>query len=124
MARNNDIGKAGESEARIYLERAGYRILHTNWHYHHFELDVVAERDGELVIVEVKTRSEGYLVAPEEAVDSAKIRRIVRAADAYVRFFQVDLPVRFDIITLVKEADGHYRVEEHIDDAFYPPVNG
>ena len=119
MAKRNETGKDGESVARAFLEKQGYRITHTNWHWHHYELDIVAVKDACLVVVEVKTRSEDYLLAPEEAVDAPKIRRIVAAADAYVRFFNLELPVRFDIITLVKEKDG-FRIE-HIDDAFYAP---
>lgn len=119
MAEKNDTGRAGEAEARRYLVSCGYTVLHSNWHWHHYELDIVAVKEDELVVVEVKTRSENFLVAPDEAVDKAKIRRIVRAADAYVRFFNIGLPVRFDIITLIKGRDG-YKID-HIDDAFYAP---
>ena len=76
-------------------------------------------KEGELIVVEVKTRSEDYLLSPEEAVDNKKIRRIVAAADAYVRYFNLEMPVRFDIITLVKGKEGLQI--EHIDDAFYAP---
>ena len=56
---------------------------------------------------------------PEEAVDQGKIRRTVAAADAYVRYMNSDLPVRFDLVfvTLTKE---HTEVE-HIEDAFMAP---
>lgn len=119
MARQNETGKEGEAAARCYLEKCGYVIAHTNWRWHHFELDIVAVADGQLVVVEVKTRSEDFLIAPEEAVDNAKIRRIVTAADAYARCFNIGLPVRFDIITLVKRKEG-YEIE-HMEDAFYAP---
>ena len=36
MAERNNTGKEGESEARAYLEKLGYQILHTNWHFHHY----------------------------------------------------------------------------------------
>lgn len=120
MAKQNEIGKEGEIIAREYLEKRGYRISHINWHWHHYELDIVAFTEKELVIVEVKTRSPNCWIAPEAAVDYAKIKRIVAAADAYARFFNVTLPVRFDIITLIKQKNG-YRIE-HIDDAFLAPV--
>lgn len=81
MARRNETGKEGESLARAFLEKHEYKVVHTNWRWHHYELDIVAEREGELVVVEVKTRSEDFLLAPEDAVDTAKIRRIVAAAD-------------------------------------------
>ena len=122
MAKAYETGKEGEYESRVYLQKNGYNILHTNWHYHHFELDIVAEKDGMLVVVEVKTRSSDYLVSPEDSVDNRKIRRIVSAADSYVRYFNLAMPVRFDIISLVKNNDGSYVVEEHFEDAFFAPI--
>lgn len=119
MATGNEIGKAGEAIARKYLEARGYNVLHTNWHWHHYELDIVAVQGDELVVVEVKTRADNGLTCPEEAIDRAKIRRIVAAADAYVRLYNSAFPVRFDIILLTGNA-GDYRVE-HIEDAFYAP---
>jgi len=120
MADQNLIGKEGEEEARNFLINQGYVIFHTNWRWHHYELDIVATSDDELVIVEVKTRSEDYLVSPEESIDTGKIKRIVAAADVYARYFRLSMPIRFDIITLIKKEDG-YDIE-HIKDAFYAPV--
>ena len=111
MARQNDMGREGESEARAYLVKHGYNVLHTNWHWHHYELDIIAVKEDELIVVEVKTRSEDFLLSPEDAVDTKKIRRIVSAADA--------LPVRFDIVTLIKKETGF--LIDHIEDAFYAP---
>ena len=85
MAEKNETGKTGEHIARTYLERHGLTILHTNWRFHRYELDLIARTQTELVVVEVKTRSKGSLLSPEEAVDRKKIRRIVAAADAYAQ---------------------------------------
>ena len=63
MAKRNETGKDGESVARAFLEKKGYKITHTNWHWHHYELDIVAVKDTWLVVVEVKTRSDDYLLA-------------------------------------------------------------
>ncbi|MDR1918092.1 MAG: YraN family protein [Tannerellaceae bacterium] len=120
MAEQNLIGKEGEEEARDYLLRQGYVIYNTNWRWKHYELDIVASKDDELVVVEVKTRSNNFLLAPEDAIDRGKIKRLVSAADVYVRRFRLDMPVRFDIITLIKNEDG-YEIE-HIEDAFYAPI--
>lgn len=119
MAKRNDIGRDGESAAREYLEKKGYLISQMNWRWHHYELDIIAIKDNELIVVEVKTRSATFLISPEEAVDKAKIRRIVTAADAYARYFRIGMPIRFDIITLIKHGDT-YEID-HIDDAFYAP---
>ncbi|MDR0995552.1 MAG: YraN family protein [Tannerella sp.] len=121
MEERSIVGKEGEAAARAYLLKAGYNILHTNWHLGHYELDIVATREGELVVVEVKTRTEGYLLSPEEAVGRDKIKRLVAAADVYARRFGIDMPVRFDIITLVKTPEGYETV--HLEDAFYAPIH-
>ena len=121
MAERNETGKQGESIARQYLEENGYNVLETNWRFHHYELDIVATDGKELIIIEVKTRSENYLIAPEHAVNKGKIRRIVTASDAYARMKHIDLPVRFDLICLIKKGDS-YTVENHIEDAFFAPI--
>ena len=121
MAEHNELGKDGESTAVAYLKKSGYRILHTNWRKGHFELDIVAKTEDELVIVEVKTRSEGSIIDPEDAVTNQKIRNIVAAADAYIKFFDIDLPARFDIISVIGKSPN-FEID-HIEDAFYPPVN-
>ena len=100
----------------LRLDRAGerteedYLIRHRNWRKGHFELDIVAAKDNELVVVEVKTRSNTEFAQPEDAVDVPKIRRTVRAADTYIKLFQIDIPVRFDIITVVGE-NGNFEIE-------------
>lgn len=120
MAAHNELGKLGEQLAADHLSAAGYLIRHRNWRSGRRELDIVAEKDGTLVVVEVKTRSGTTFGMPEEAVTAGKIRRIVSSADAYLRKFAVDMPVRFDLITVVQE-DGVPRLT-HIEDAFYPPL--
>ncbi|MDR1683633.1 MAG: YraN family protein [Candidatus Symbiothrix sp.] len=119
MAQHNDLGKAGETVAIEYLKNHGYRIRHVNWRKGHWELDIVAETDDELVIVEVKTRS-GSWDAPEDAVTNTKIKHIIAATDFYIKCFNVDLDVRFDIIALIGN-EPNFEIE-HIEDAFYPPV--
>ncbi|MDR1980961.1 MAG: YraN family protein [Tannerellaceae bacterium] len=121
MAEQNLIGKEGEQQACDYLIKQDYTILHTNWRWRHYELDIVATKDHELVIVEVKTRSKNCLLSPEETIDNGKIRRIVSAADVYARFFKLDMPVRFDIITLLGSRGGDYEID-HLKEAFYAPL--
>ena len=120
MAAHNELGKEGEDEAVRYLETKGYRICHRNWRSGRKELDIVAEHQGELIVVEVRTRRNQTYGTPEESISEAKIRRIVSSADAYVRKFRIDLPVRFDILSLTGIAKP-LKIE-HIEDAFYPPI--
>lgn len=120
MAAHNELGKEGEDEAVRFLEGLGYRIRHRNWRSGKKELDIVAEHQGELVIVEVRTRRDRKFGTPEESINGVKVRRIVSSADAYVRKFGIDMPVRFDIISLTG-AEAPLAIE-HITDAFYPPI--
>lgn len=121
MAKHNELGKAGEDAAVAYLEQHGYIIRDRNWRKGHFELDIVAAKENELIVVEVKTRSNTQFAEPEDAVDLPKIRRTVRAADTYMKLFQIDASVRFDIITVVGNDNGDFKIE-HIKEAFYPPL--
>lgn len=120
MAAHNALGKVGEDTVAKYLEQNGYTIRDRNWRKNHLELDIIATEGKELIIVEVKTRSNTDCIEPQDAVNWRKIRRIVVAADAYVKHFRLDAPVRFDIVTVVGEPGG-FRIE-HIKDAFYPPM--
>ena len=122
MATHNLLGKAGEDAVAEYLKKKGYDILHRNWRKNHLELDIVAAKDDELIVVEVKTRRNTDYIEPQDAVNRQKIRHIVIAADAYVKHFGIDASVRFDIITAVGQP-GTFRIE-HIKDAFYPPMFG
>jgi len=120
MAEHNEFGRTGEEMAVAYLRSQGYIIRDVNWRSGHKELDIVAERNNRLAIVEVKSRRNANYGRPEEAVNNQKIRRIVLAADAYVRCYRLDMPVRYDIITVVGQ--GANAKIEHIEGAFKSPV--
>ena len=119
MAAHNEFGIEGEDKAANYLIKEGYTILDRNWKSGRKELDIVAEKDGTLVVVEVKSRKSNQYGNPEDAVTRSKVRNIVLAADAYIRFNRIDLPVRFDIISVLSSSGD---VINHIEDAFRSPV--
>lgn len=120
MAQHNALGKAGEDAAASYLVEHGYTILDRNWRKNHLELDIIASKGEEVVFAEVKTRSTTDYIEPQDAVNWQKIRRIVIAADAYIKHFQIDASIRFDILTAVGKP-GAFQIE-HIENAFYPPM--
>lgn len=121
MAQHNLLGKSGEEYASEYLISRGYVVRDINWVSGKYELDIVAYHQSTIVIVEVKTRSSVDFAYPEEAVTEKKIRNTVRAADAYMRMFELDMDVRFDVISIVGK-EPPYTIE-HIEDAFLPPLN-
>ena len=118
MAEHNVLGKEGEGEAVAYLQEKGYVIRHRNWLAGRLELDIVAERYGELVMVEVKSRSSEVYGSPLDAVNEEKQRYLVKAADVYMRFYRLTMPVRFDVIAIVGQQPP-YQIT-HVRDAFRP----
>jgi putative endonuclease len=78
------LGASGERPATDRLETRGYAIVATNWRYADGEADLIAERAGELIFIEVKTRRGDALGAPEEAVTAAKRRKLIATAQTYL----------------------------------------
>lgn len=104
MLTHQQLGQAGEWEAALYLLHRDYHILERNWRSHPHEIDLIAEQYGEIVFVEVKTRSTDQWETPEAAVDAAKQYRLSQAALHYLRSHGLhDAPFRFDIIALIGE---------------------
>ena len=100
MAAHNELGKWGEDTAARYLSDKGYVIIDRDWRIGHRDIDIIAMHQGWLVIIEVKTRANGSIVTPEEAVDYRKIQSVCLAANAYVKTNRIDAPIRFDIIAV------------------------
>ena len=118
MAEHNDLGKKGEELARKDLIQKGFEILHHNWRYGNDEIDIIAEKDNLLIIIEVKTRKSNLFAEPEESVTKTKQKFLVRAANAYVQQKNIENEVRFDILTVLVNG-SQYKIN-HIEDAFYP----
>lgn len=118
MAEHNEFGKIGEEKAYRYLLEKGYKIRNRNWQYRKAELDIVAEKDNKLVIVEVKTRSSEYFENPKEAVTLRKQKQIIMGSNAYIETFDIDLECQFDVVSVLI-IDGKVEIE-HIEDAFMP----
>jgi putative endonuclease len=112
------IGSAGEEIAGRYLEENGFEIADRNWRTRSGELDIVARRGKMLVFVEVKTRRSKTFGSPEEAVTPAKARKIRQLASEYLSTVSHSDEVRFDVISLLLDAEGNTLELRHITDAF------
>lgn len=106
------LGRAGEEAAARRLTELGYRILARNHRFRFGELDMVAEEQGCLVFVEVKTRTGGGYGSAAEAVTPAKQRQLVRLAAAYLAATGgAERPCRFDVVTVEPGPDGKWMCE-------------
>ena len=89
-----EIGNLGESVACEYLKRRGFSILDRNYVKKTGELDIIAEREGTLHFVEVKTvLAEEFPLAENKGEDrydpslnlhQAKVRKVARTGEWYV----------------------------------------
>ncbi len=118
MARHNLFGKLGEQVAKEYLIKKGYIIRETNWRLNHLEVDIIAEYDNKIILVEVKTRTHDLLSA-YEAVDKNKQSHLLRAANAYMKYYNLPHAVQIDVICVVGDNPQNF-VIEHIEDAIRP----
>lgn len=118
MAEHNVLGRRGEEVAATFLERKGHRILERNWSRSGYEIDLITEEQGYIVFVEVKSRSSLKWGLPSDAVDRHRMKRMISAASLYLKQNRIDLPARFDIVSLLR--DGNTWKVEHIEDAFLP----
>ncbi|WP_395077981.1 YraN family protein [Flavobacterium sp.] len=117
MAEHNDLGKLGEELSVDFLQKKGYHILETNWTFQKAEVDIIAQKENILVVIEVKTRSSIDFGSPQDFVKPAKIQLLVKAINEYVISNDLDLEIRFDIIAISKEGKN-FNIE-HLEDAFY-----
>jgi putative endonuclease len=108
------IGNKAEDAAAAYLRAQGALILLRNYRCRCGELDIVARLgDGELAIVEVRTRSSSLYGGAAASVDSGKRRRLIRAAGRLLqqRKDLARLRARFDVIVVTDPCGEEPRIE-------------
>ncbi len=112
------LGALGESLAADYLSHHGYRILERNWRWTRGEIDLIAEKDGEIVFVEVKARRSHRYGTPQDAVTRAKQHKLIQSAYAYLEdSHRHRSPWRIDVVALDLHADGQVERLDHIENA-------
>ena len=109
------MGVWGEEVATAYLRDKGYDILERDWHSGHRDIDIIARHDDCIVFIEVKTRRSTDFVNPVQAVDYNKQRNLQRAINHYIHYRHLNLPWRFDVISVVG-ISGQQPIIEHIED--------
>ena len=113
-----ELGTAGETLAKKHLEEKGYNVLEINWRYKRWEIDLIAEKNNEIVFVEVKTRTGNFFGEPELAVTKTKQNFLGQAASEYMKQKRLGGDVRFDIISVTVQSSGNEIL--HVEDAFFP----
>ncbi|MFP3832535.1 YraN family protein [Chryseobacterium sp. SIMBA_028] len=117
MADHNDFGKIAEDMAADYLQKNGYKVIARNFRFQKAEIDIIAEKNDLIIIVEVKARSTDAFMLPQEAVTKTKMKSIVTAANHYLEESEKQNEVRFDIISVLPDENKKLMID-HIPDAF------
>ena len=78
-------GRFGEKLARRHLETLGVTIVETTFRTRWGEIDLVAEKNAELVFVEVRTRRSRSMGTPEESITATKRSHLIAAAEEYMQ---------------------------------------
>ena len=106
-------GRRGEALAALWLQLQFYRIVERRFKTPVGEIDLIAQRFGTTVFVEVKTR--GRAESTGEALGKVNRRRLVRAAQYYLTRHPrlASTPLRFDVIFLAPKSPPR-----HLKNAF------
>ena len=85
------VGKSGENEAVAWLKDHSYRIIERNYWKKWGEIDIVADKDGVIHFIEVKTVSRENIpeegsdtYSPEDNIHPWKRKRLARTVETYL----------------------------------------
>ena len=95
------LGQQGEKLARLYLLDKGYILLEKNFFYKKLEVDIIAEKDNEVIFIEVKTRRRYDMGGPEISVYREKEENLLELSEYYMNHFDLGLDYRIDIISVI-----------------------
>ena len=112
-----DLGRAGEKAAADLLRKRGYEVVGAGFLARRGELDLVCRRGNDLIVVEVKTRTNNSYGTPLEAVGARKRRALMAAAAEYRAMAGWRGRIRYAVVGLTMKPDGGF-TSELIEDPF------
>lgn len=101
-----ELGRYGEKKALDFLENNGYEILDMNFYCNQGEIDIIAQKDKEIIFCEVKTRRNKKFGNPKDAVDFNKKKHMWYSAKYFLyKNDLMDRYIRFDVIEVFINKD-------------------
>ena len=82
---NFDHGRAAETKAAEYLEKIGYKVLQQNWRTRWCEIDIVAQKNSVVYLVEVKYRQRAFQGTGFDYITPKKLQQMSFAAEFWVQ---------------------------------------
>ena len=115
MAHKDDLGMWGEEVAGDYLATEGFAIIDRRWRCARGEIDLVAEREGVLAFVEVKTRRTLKFGHPLEAITPAKFSRLRILAGEWCQSASRTIgQIRIDAIGIVGDGVSVHSLDHRV----------
>ncbi len=113
------LGRWGQKQAKKFLKKKGYKTLKENFSCKTGEIDLImAEPQGSLVFIEVKTKTNEDFVDAEAAVTKAKQFRMAKTANFFTKKYKLEnLPLRFDVVIIVANEKNKPQIR-HYENAF------
>lgn len=112
MGKKNNAYEFGEFAEEIIAQeyiKKGYTVLERRFRMGKTEIDIIAQKENVIILIEVKARS-GKDEDALSAVTTDKRRRMIRTADAYLRRLEGQFEYRFDIATMTGNQEK-YEIE-------------
>ena len=94
------LGLAGEQRACLFLQDHGLTLIERNFRRKFGEIDLIMQDRLTLVFVEVRSRSQGRFGGAAASITRVKQRRMMLAAQAYLKRFSRLPPCRFDAVVI------------------------
>jgi putative endonuclease len=113
--RNQKIGAWGESVATKYLQERGYNLIARNVRTPYGEIDILAEKDGITIFVEVKARTTSTFGPPEISVTPRKQEHMIAAAEHYTQENEID-HWQIDVIAIEGKINSNPKIT-HFENA-------
>ncbi len=113
-----ELGKWGERAACQFLRRRGYRIIKRGYRCALGEIDIIAQDEGTIAFIEVKTRRSNDYGPPQASVTKGKQHQIGKVASLYLKRNALEAPCRFDVVSILVDPEKKVTKVELIKDAF------
>lgn len=104
------VGDKGEDSAVKLLEEKGFTIISRNYTVHNVgEIDIIAEKGGDIHILEVRTRqNRGTYPDSAESVTSSKRRKVMKTAEYFLMENNLyDRNIIFEVAMVTHDKQGN-----------------
>lgn len=85
---STDTGRRAETAAANYLEMRGFKIIEQNFRRARGEIDIIAQKDNLIHLIEVKYRRNDNQGGGLDAITPTKLRQMRYAAEIWVEEYK------------------------------------